>query len=189
MTEFYCTCWSGMTGGSFMSWFVNQHQDFPKFKMYEKHVFPNGIKHVRSKVGYDTIDLSDISSSRFSRMTNRDFTKYCSQLTNHDPLEVLQIRPPFADMKVLRKVKILYFYLLGENTIFPDRIIDLDEQEKLYNLFLEHSEKLGLQYEKFNVQKIINMDNLEYARLCDYIQSPPLDNWKHLIKDYIQWLR
>jgi hypothetical protein len=35
-----------------------------------------------------------------------------------------------------------------------------------------------------NLGKLFDHDQTEYTKLLDFIEQPPLDNWKELITDY-----
>jgi hypothetical protein len=35
-----------------------------------------------------------------------------------------------------------------------------------------------------NLQELLDCDKNEYNKLLDFIEQPPLDNWKELITDY-----
>jgi hypothetical protein len=40
-----------------------------------------------------------------------------------------------------------------------------------------------------DIYNLLNLDDLEYTKLLDFIEQPPLDNWKELITDYRTTIR
>lgn len=191
--KFYCTTWNGMMGGQFFTWFVNQHSGFPQPVEYVSEIFEDiGVKHVRHKLGSDINSVDKITEREKLRITNHDFSKYCSHFFVHDPLQIVQCCPSgeYTDWDLVTSVKILYFTMedsLGELSSRPisDDIPTIQKQRRI---FIEEASKHNLDYCIINSPAMLSFSEDEYQKLCDYIESPRLDNWKQLIQEYKNWI-
>ena len=181
----YLNFWQSYSGGHWFNYFISKHRGFSN--NFIKYVHEEDHTHIKSSA----LNLKDlnIEKEQFGNLSKR---KICMGSVQHNP----EIREPERknlirlvetyDVKVFHCQKIVKG---GRFDIMESKWPDIERpmSESYTDWWMEHFPDLVT----FDVNKIVQYDEKEYAKLCDFIEEDPLpydvinyeiENYKEILK-------
>lgn len=183
--EIYLNFWQSYSGGHWINYFISRHDQFARNSI--RYIHESDHTHIQSS----TIDLLDSSINRyeFSSLVSK---KICVGSVQHNP----EIQKKHADslLKISKSynIKVFHCYNIvrgGRFDIMKNNWPDIERPigESWTKWWKDNFPDLAI----FDVNKIIDYDEQEYEKLCDFIGENPLpkqvmeyeiENYKKIIK-------
>ena len=176
------------TFGNFMCYFINQHTSFPGTKIVRERTEPDGRKHMRLKAtafeGYrESVPLGEA--------TRENYNKMCFMAYPHHPIPEIYIEGDWPEDISLSKKdvsRIILTYNQNVHSVLIDRFNDgQKELDMIRPAMQKHYDRLVAEDYNcmlLNSNEIMQMNESEYLKLCEFIGEQPLSNWKDMIKEY-----
>lgn len=190
-------------GGTWISWLINQHNNFPKILLEEDNAFYDktssdqiGTFHF-GVAGRRPLDLE--SSEDFLNIflqKNPDavsnFTKYSYKPSPHAPASIMDYLESKNTHIFNNNTSLVIVGMFSNTDVFVKRNDYINSLFDIYNLhktgkdYINHNNQCcvklldicneqDIQAEIFDAGKLLFGDVTEYHKLCNYINEPPLD--------------
>jgi len=215
MINEYVISYATGSGGTWISWLINQHTNFPKIRLEEDDKF------------YDKISSDDIGTFHFGiaarrplydNLTSTDFfnlflqknpeavdnfTKYSYKPSPHAPASLVEYFNNTDNHIFDHNSSIIIIGIFSNTDVFISRnsyinsLFELYPRDKSGADYIKHNNeychmlhevcnKQGLKSKIFDAGKLLFGDIHEYHRLCRYINEPPLCNYTDHVNTAIE---
>ena len=179
--------------GTWLSWFINQHEEFPRFTDLER--WENGEHHTFDGCWWlhDDPEEEGVQNTstyqehidafeKMKRRKNENWTKLCSKILP-DHGATISDEEYLSYLKPIKTKGIIVPYIFDKNY----GIIDLRNQvhgfhepwhkwltEDMYRF--EKHQHAPVHY--IDCGNLLDSNESEYNKLLEFIEQPPLDSWK-----------
>ena len=209
LSKIYTVCFERCAAGTFLIWFVSQHDNFFKLHpTYKNHYITDFLKNTTIKLPNNTHHLAmNVGPFEYSIQSLDQYLARHFATANPDNKIIFKIVPhdyPLVNKHIDHLPNINIIMLIVENydwlnvrlESFGDiltpfgigtRIVTEFRQNRIYqeqqNL-QQYFENKGINYCKISINKILKLDTAEYQKLLEFIDAPPIANWQDIIKKY-----
>lgn len=209
MENYFCFYNAGLSG-TWLTWFVNQHSSFPQYEYEEldtdgtiTDLCCDGATWCFMKDPEDGAPDDALSFDEYlveydqPCSTNKVASKRCIKvLPDHDLSEAFT---EHMHQQVLSYAHKIIMPVLSPNSKMLDsyahRLMFMWNED--YNTYVEniaylyelskgdhYSNKYNKPIHFVHIDNLINGDDEEYKKLCEFIGDTPLDSWKDIVTDY-----
>jgi hypothetical protein len=201
LSKIYTVLFTEGSAGTFLIWFVSQHDNFFKLHpTYQNHYIdivknttvnlPNNTHHLAMNVGpfkYRMQSLDQYLARYFVRADPDN--KIIFKMLPHAWTLVINHKDHLPNINFIMLIVENYDWVNSRLESFGGlpRSVDEFHQKIIYqdrqNL-QQYFENKGINYCKISINKILKLDTAEYQKLLEFIDAPPIANWQDIIKKY-----
>lgn len=192
-------------GGTWVSWLINQHDNFPKIRLEEDSEFYNkksdmGTFHfgIAARRRLDSGQSSQQFLQQFIDHNpdyDSQFTKYSYKPSPHAPSSVLDYIDQTDNHIFHTNTKLVILGVFTNVAVFKTRNDYINSLHNIYAPFGNSSDQyingnnqdchsllttcdnIGIAAAIFDAGKLLFGDTQEYHRLCDYVDEQPLPDY------------
>jgi hypothetical protein len=201
LSKIYTVCFERCAAGTFLIWFVSQHDNFSKLHHTYQNHYITDLKNTTIKLPNNTHHLDlHVNSLKYSIQSLDQYLARYFVRADPDNKIIFKIVPhdyPLVNKHIDHLPNINIIMLIVENYDWLNvrlesfgigtRIVTEFRQNRIYqeqqNL-QQYFENKGINYCKILIDKILKLDTAEYQKLLEFIDAPPIANWQDIIKEY-----
>lgn len=201
----YVVSYATGAGGTWISWLINQHNNFPKIRLEEDNQFYD-------KVSDDTIGTFHFGIAARRPLYNKDasnaffqtfiqnnpeavqnFSKYSYKPSPHAPASIIEYLDNTEDHIFNGSTTLLIVGMFSNVDVFLKRNSYINDMFNLYHNtgieYIEHNNQkcyeldvlcnsLGIASKVIDAGKLLFDDRTEYSKLCSIIDEQPLAEYQ-----------
>jgi hypothetical protein len=202
LSKIYTVLFTEGSAGTFLIWFVSQHDNFFKLHHTYKNQYKDTVKNTTVNLPNNTYHLAmNVGSFKYSIQSLDQYLARHFALAFRTDLKIIfKILPhdyPLVNKHIDHLPNINIIMLIVENYDWVNsrlesfggltRIVTELPQKRIYqnqqNL-QQYFKNKGINYCNISINKILKLDTAEYQKLLEFIDAPPIDNWQDIIKEY-----
>lgn len=174
--------------GKFFTSFVEMHNTFDKF---------GNFRTIHRGGGIETKTLG-VYNSKYKKEPGADISLDISEPLNEykkivgvfEPHSVQDFYPEYVenvpnDIRIIALVFDPDSYTIARSMRYSKGAAEWWAENDPENISLKWKKDASNHF-KINMDRLLNLDEHEYKKLCDYCEMPQLPNWKSIITEYLE---
>jgi hypothetical protein len=201
LSKIYTVLFTEGSAGTFLIWFVSQHDNFFKLHPTYQNHYIDAVKNTTVNLPNNTHHLAmNVGPFKYRMQSLDQYLARYFVWADPDNKIIFKMLPHACSLAINHKdhlPNINFIMLIVENYDWVNsrlesfggspRIVTEFHQKRMYqdrqNL-QQYFENKGINYCKISINKILKLDTAEYQKLLEFIDAPPIANWQDIIKEY-----
>jgi hypothetical protein len=199
LSKIYTVLFTEGSAGTFLIWFVSQHNNFFKLQHTYLNQYTDTNKNttidIQSKthrhlfLGIGSFEYSKQSLDQYltRHFATAESSKVIFKILPHHNDGVNTHKDQLPDINIIMLTFEKYGWINSRLKSFEQSTRTETQQERdILNResLQEYFKTKCVNYCTISIDKILNLDIAEYQKLLEFIEAPPIANWQDIIKEY-----